>query len=1420
MTIAAATLLLFLMLTGQLQAQSALDGFDPNANGRIEIVAVQPDGKILVGGDFSTLSPNAGPAITRNNIARLNPDGTLDDTFNPNADCCVKAIAVQADGKILVIGGFTNIGGQPRNRIARLDATTGLADSFDPNANDFVGSIALQSDGKLLVGGSFTSIGGQQRNHIARLDATNGLADSFDPNANERIDSIAVQADGKILVGGIFTSIGGQSRNHLARVNATTGLADSFAPNPSDASAPIFVNAIVVQADGNILVGGQFSTISGHTRHSIARLKADGTVDTVFDPNADFIVFSITVQADGKILAGGFFNRIGGQTRNHIARLDANTGLADSFNPNITGASVSSIVAQADGKILAGGIFNALSPNGGATVTRNNIARLETDGRLDRTLDLNVVGSYVFATATQPDGKILIGGQFSSVLGVTRNNIARLNTDGTLDTAFNPNADFIVASIVVQPGGKILVGGYFSNIGGQPRGQIARLDAATGLADSFNAGAGSAGSYVLSLAVQEDGKILAGGAFSMLGGQMRRHIGRLDPVTGLADSFDPQANGIVEVITVQRDGKILVGGEFSGTNSIGGQTRNRLARFDAASGLADSFDPNANRNVNAFVEQPDGKILVGGYFSSTGSTAPTIGGEIRSFIARLDATTGLADFFDPSADGLVSSLAPQADGKILVGGNFRNIGGQMRSRIARLDDTTGLADSFDPNAVGDVFSTTVQSDGKILVGGGFTEIGGQTRSRFARLNNGTAAFQNLAASQSSITWTRGGSSPQLMRASFEFSNDNVNYTALGNGAPSGSNWSLTGLSLPIGQNFYIRAHGYYRSGYFNSSESITESVLNAFVSVTTLSPTASSPTTVGETISGVATLSGGASPVGTITFNVYGPDDATCGGTVAFTSTSNVNGNGTYTSAGFTPTAPGTYRFVAIYSGSAGNASSASGCNDANTSVVVSKKSPTITSNASATVALGGSVSDTATLAAGFNPSGTITFSLYGPNDSNCGAAAVFTSSVPVNAGNATYGSGNFTPSATGIYRWVASYGGDTNNNPVGGQCNDANAFVTVTKANPVISTQASPNVFLGGSISDAATLANGTGATGTVTFSLFGPDNETCAGTPLFTSTKTVNGNGNYSSGSFTPSSPGTYRFVAAYGGDANNNLAAGVCGDATEMVKVNPGLVGNVSTRLAVGTGDDALIEGFIVQGPTGSMKKIMVRALGPSLTGFGVADALANPTLEIHDASGSTVATNNDWRSTQQGQLITGDQSAEINSSGLAPGNDLESAIIANLAPGNFTAVVRGAGNTTGTGVVDAYDLNGSSPARLANIATRGLVQAGDKLMIAGFIVQSAPVKAVVRAIGPSLTAFGITNALADTTLQLRDQNGAIVRENDNWKTDQRAELESTGLQPTDDLEAALVETIQPGQYTAQVRGKNDSSGIGVVQVYFLQ
>ncbi len=461
----AAMLLLLSSGTALVQAQSALDGFDPNANDKIRVVAVQPDGKVLIGGDFTTLSPSGGAAVTRFHIARLNPDGTLDTAFNPQANGIVESFAVQPDGKILVGGIFTSIGGQTRHRIARLDPTTGLADSFNPSANNSVRSIVVQADGKILAGGAFTNIGGQSRNRIARLDGTTGLADSFNPNADSFVYSIALQADGKIVAGGLFTSIGGQSRNRIARLNATTGLADSFDPNANN-----LVNSVLVQADGKILVGGGFTganSIGGQTRNHIARLDATTGLADSFDPNISSDVLSMALQADGKILAGGNFETAGGQPRASIVRLDPATGLADSFAPNASN-NVFSIAVQQDGKILTGGDFTAFAPNGGTPVTRNRIARLEIDGRVDQTLNLFINGTSVQAIAVQPDGKVLIGGDFTNVAGIARRNLARLNTDGSLDLAFQPMLVDTVLCLAVQADGKILVGGYLFEGGVSP----------------------------------------------------------------------------------------------------------------------------------------------------------------------------------------------------------------------------------------------------------------------------------------------------------------------------------------------------------------------------------------------------------------------------------------------------------------------------------------------------------------------------------------------------------------------------------------------------------------------------------------------------------------------------------------------------------------------------------------------------------------------------------------------------------------------------------------------------------------------------------------------------------------------------------------------------------------------------------------
>lgn len=248
------------------------------------------------------------------------------------------------------------------------------------------------------------------------------------------------------------------------------------------------------------------------------------------------------------------------------------------------------------------------------------------------------------------------------------------------------------------------------------------------------------------------------------------------------------------------------------------------------------------------------------------------------------------------------------------------------------------------------------------------------------------------------------------------------------------------------------------------------------------------------------------------------------------------------------------------------------------------------------------------------------------------------------------------------------------------------------------------------------------------------------------------------------------------------------------------------NISTRGDTQTGDKVLIGGFIVTGGD-APKTVILRAIGPSLPLSG---ALADPVLELHKPDGSVVL-NDNWKDSQQ---------AEIEATGLAPGNDLESAILATLSPGLYTAIVRGNNDGTGLGLVEVYDLDDpNSPAYLANISTRGFAQSGDNAMIGGFIIgdggQTGQV--VVRAIGPSLTS--VPDALSDPILGLFDAQGVLVNQNDDWADTNGAAIEATGLAPSDSHESAILAALAPGAYTAIVQGKGNIPGVGLVEVYYL-
>jgi uncharacterized delta-60 repeat protein len=263
------------------------------------------------------------------------------------------------------------------------------------------------------------------------------------------------------------------------------------------------------------------------------------------------------------------------------------------------------------------------------------------------------------------------------------------------------------------------------------------------------------------------------------------------------------------------------------------------------------------------------------------------------------------------------------------------------------------------------------------------------------------------------------------------------------------------------------------------------------------------------------------------------------------------------------------------------------------------------------------------------------------------------------------------------------------------------------------------------------------------------------------------------------------------------------------------------NLSTRVAVGTGDNALIAGFIIDG--GTAKRIMIRAIGPSLAGgnASILKPLSDPVVELRDGRGTLIARNDNWRTTEIGGAINDDQVADIEGSTIAPTNDAESAFIATLDPGPYTATVRGATGGTGIALVEMYDLDASSPARLANISTRGRVGIHDDVMIGGIILGGTELSDVLlRAIGPSLSISGVSGELADPFMELHDSNGALIVINDDWKDIQRAEIEATGLAPSNDNEAAILTALRPGNYTAVVKGVDDTIGVAVVEAFALR
>ena len=622
------------------------DGFDQ----AVRDIVLQPDGKLIATGDFTSYNGTAC-----HGIVRLNTDGSVDASFAPDNTHLFNGeqLALQADGKVLVAGYL-----YPQTKVARLNADGSLEVAFAPVVDQgSVSGVVLQPDGKLLISGTFSTVNGVARERLARLNPDGSLDATFDAGSGPDITtgiSVTVQADGKAIVTGSFTSWNGQTSPGIIRLNDDGGFDPSFVAGTGfDRSSEV-----LLQSDGSLVCIGTFDSYQGHARSGLARLFPDGTLDEPFAPQhgIDSDVRALVVRPTGEVIAAGGFDAANGRLRDGIAQFHADGSLdedlaleplptndywwslaldtdgrllacsqytgnnLDQFGTVVrylTDGSVDlsfdtgdgpdnhayALALQADGKIIVGGAFTNFD---GAGCGR--IARLNDDGSVDANFDTGIgFDDRVWCVAVQPDGKVLVSGEFDTFNGTACDNLVRLMQDGSLDPSFNAdNAAFTVRTFKLQPDGKVL---YVSD---NTVNAVRRLNT-DGTADaSFATIHITAGVAVSSIAVTATGQVIVGGIFEELNDIPAHNIalahadGTLDPSFDSGSGFARPGSDlgtVVLALAVQPDERFLAGGTFNTYNGIG---RNRLARINL--GIASSIPGTTSSMLRAWpvpVEQGD-----------------------------------------------------------------------------------------------------------------------------------------------------------------------------------------------------------------------------------------------------------------------------------------------------------------------------------------------------------------------------------------------------------------------------------------------------------------------------------------------------------------------------------------------------------------------------------------------------------------------------------------------------------------------------------------------------------------------------------------------------------------------------------------------------------------------------------------------
>ncbi len=769
-------------------------GLDPlfNAgnitNGEVNAAILQPDGKLLIGGHFTKVN-----GVTRQSVARLNADGTLDLTFDPGAgpDAGIGiptisgGMLLQPDGKIIIYGSlFTQVNGVPRSGIARLNSDGSLDSSFDPahglsldGADTIVpgtpdnpgtaSAVVLQADGKIVVTGQFFFVitgpsMNVARSCVARFNSDGSFDSSYNPGAglNNTADPTLTSGDfavrqssGKVIIQGLFDTFDGHPVAGLVRLNTNGSYDGTFTPGTSIGSSG-FATGLFVQTDDQVIVFGKFTSFSGFTRSSVVRLAAaNGVVDAGFNTAAikayadQGSVAAVAQQLDGKLLVGGLFHSVGASSAQGAVRLNTDGSRDGTFDTTVgfeigTGAYCFAI-RSSDNKIFMGGIFATY--NG---TSRDNILLANTNGSLDTVFAPSGVSDdspAIFALATQSDGKILVGGFFNRVNGEVHYSFVRLNPDGSIDHTFAVTLGTYgsVRAMLIQPDGKIMIAGQFRSIDNTARSKVARLNSDGTIDATFDPGNGP-DDAVHAMAQDSAGNTYIGGDFLNVSGTPRVRLAKLMPDGSLDAAFDPGTgpnNTVRAIAPPNGSAGPVIGGFFTTYN---GATVNRIVRVDAMTGARDTaFTTNNGTGFNSAVRSlaltPTGQYLAGGNFS-------TFNGTSHSRVARLNSNGTIdAGFSVSSRNGGVLSLAQQ-NGKLFVGGSFST----PKKRIDRLLGSGAEDVTFNPGTAVDlsppnafllinsglaINAMSIQPDGKLLIGGLFNQYNGASRVCLARLTD-------------------------------------------------------------------------------------------------------------------------------------------------------------------------------------------------------------------------------------------------------------------------------------------------------------------------------------------------------------------------------------------------------------------------------------------------------------------------------------------------------------------------------------------------------------------------------------------------------------------------------------------------------------------------------------------------------------